>query len=98
MPTIKLTDSPFAWVSHLNWDDLATHSDADEYAILDDIYRILTDGFDPHNIYHDAVLAMTLDEMKEYYNSHFPKLLGHYLENIGQGLQDGTYELEISTD
>lgn len=96
MPIIKLTDSPFEWVSRLTWDDLAENSDADEYAILDDIYRILTDGFDPQNIYHDAVLSMSLDEMKDYYRRHFPQLLGQYLESIGRGLQDGTYELEIS--
>lgn len=46
--------------------------------------------------YHDAVLAMSLDEMKDYYRRHFPLLLGQYLESIGRGLQDGTYELEIS--
>lgn len=86
---VKLTDNPFAWMSRLNWDDLADNCNAEEYAILDDIYRILTDGYEPHNIYHNTVLRMSHDEMKAYYSMKFPRVVGQAMEQIGRDLQSG---------
>lgn len=93
--TAKLTDNPFEWISRLDWNDLADNCDANEYTILDDIYRILTDGFDPNTIYHDAVLAMSFDEMRDYYTKHFPRVVGQALELIGRDLQNGTLPIIV---
>lgn len=93
MNNISITDNPFSWLQELSWSDLAEF--ADDYGILDDIYRILTEGYDERNIYSEEVLKMSIEEMKEYYQINLPLALGEYLEELGNSLQNGSLKLNI---
>lgn len=89
--TIQLTDNPFAFLKELDWNDLADSSR--DYTMLDDIYRILTDGYDERNVYDKRVLAMSIEEMKLYYSKHLAIEIGRYLEALGRELQERPEEL-----
>jgi len=89
--TLHLTDNPFAFLSNLDWNDFADF--CPDYSMLDDIYRILTDGYDVRNVYDARVLAMSLEEMRTYYSKHLPIEIGKYLEALGRDLQERPVEV-----
>lgn len=89
--TIRLTDNPFSFLQELDWNDLA--DSCRDYTMLDDIYRILTDGYDERNVYDERVLAMSTEEMKLYYSKHLAIEIGRYLEALGRELQERPEEL-----
>lgn len=94
MINIDITDNPFSWLHELSWNDLADF--ADDYGIMDDIYRILTEGYDERNIYSEEVMKMSIDEMNEYYQYNLSLALGTYLAEMGNSLQNGSLKLNIN--
>lgn len=94
MISVDITDNPFSWLHDLSWSDLADY--ADDYGVLDDIYRILTEGYDERNIYSEEVIKMSIEEMKEYYQCNLPIALGAYIEDMGRSLQNGSLKLNIN--
>lgn len=91
---LKITDNPFACLKGLGWDDFA--ESCEDYIILDDIYRIIVDGYDERNVYDNRVLSMSIEEMKSYYMPKFPVALGEFLSELGLSLKENPSLLKIN--
>ena len=90
---LNIIDNPFVWLKTLGWDDFA--DSCSQYSILDDIYRIIVDGYDERNVYDSRVLSMSIVEMKNYYKMHFPVAVGEFLVGLGESIKENPELLQI---
>lgn len=77
------------------WNWILNYANPREYVVLDDIYRILTDGYDPRNTYEDEVLIMPKEKMLKYYNKHFSVMLAKVLSGIAEDILNGEIKFTV---
>lgn len=93
--TLSSIDEPLDWLVENAWGLLLEHSEESKYMFLDDIYRILTDGYDERNYYDPKVLKMAQDEMLSYYKKEFPLLISKALRLIAEEINTGERIIDI---
>ena len=90
--------TPLDWLSSQNdgspWPTIEDYADEKEYYESDELLREL---YDRHNAFKNWE-SPRCEELRNRYRELFPKMIAHFLQNVGQAILDGKIKLNVVFD
>jgi len=85
---------PFSDFNENAWDWISDYSDKHIYHILDSIYQFLHGEIEREDLPED-VIALSQEELIDYYQEHFPPMFADCMIRIGQAIKKEEIDLTL---